>query len=246
MASHDLPVRPIDRWAVVIGVSMALVFVLGIAIDCWWLRLLSKPWPVVLMILALGRRELADVPYRWRIRAGLMASLVGDMLLAWSEATFLPGVGAFLLAHLFYTAAFVAEERRWRPLLALPFAAWGVAVVSALRPGLEAADMKLPIIVYSTAICTMLWRAFARLDLRPPDPSWQGPRIEPDLLLAALGALLFALSDTLIAVDRFGPSFETAPYLIITLYWLGQWAITQSVLRRDPLPRVPTAPRRES
>lgn len=230
MVETELPPRPLDRALVVLAVLGALAFVVGEIHDLYWLRLLTKPLPVLAMIVILGRPDLPDVPYRWRIRRGLMASVAGDMLLEWSDSTFLPGVGAFLIAHLFYIAAFVGEDRRPRALLAVPFALWGGAVVALLMPGLGETGMLVPVAVYSTVICTMMWRATARL--RPPATGM-------DVVLAAVGALLFAISDTLIAVDRFGTSFESAPYWIIALYWLGQGAITFSVLRRDPMMAEP-------
>jgi uncharacterized membrane protein YhhN len=146
-------------------------------------------------------------------------SALGDVLLELSEATFLPGVGAFLLAHVAYVVAFLGETKKPRWAWSLPFAVWGVAVVAWLRPGLEAAGMLLPVAAYTATICTMMWRAAARLG-----DGVSGARI------AAVGAILFATSDTLIAAQRFGDNlaFEGLRYAIIVLYWLGQAAIAAS------------------
>ncbi len=53
----------------------------------------------------------------------------------------------------------------------------------------------------------------------------------PDQWAALAGAVLFALSDTLLALNRFDAPIEGARYAIILLYWLGQWGITLSVKR---------------
>ena len=66
-----------------------------------------------------------------------------------------------------------------------------------------------------------MWRAAALLD-RPAD-FWT--------LAAFFGALLFAASDTLIAVNRFHTPTPGAGYLIIVSYWLGQWGIARSAVR---------------
>ncbi|MNN88146.1 YhhN-like protein [compost metagenome] len=50
--------------------------------------------------------------------------------------------------------------------------------------------------------------------------------------LAALGAVAFVFSDSLIGIDRFVGQFAAAPYLIIVAYWLGQWAIAASAIAR--------------
>jgi uncharacterized membrane protein YhhN len=49
-----------------------------------------------------------------------------------------------------------------------------------------------------------------------------------------VGAVLFGLSDTLIAIDRFRTPFPGAPYAIIILYWAGQAGIAASALVAPP------------
>jgi alkenylglycerophosphocholine/alkenylglycerophosphoethanolamine hydrolase len=49
-----------------------------------------------------------------------------------------------------------------------------------------------------------------------------------------VGAVLFGLSDTLIAIDRFHAPFPGARYAIILLYWAGQAGIAASA---RPAPR---------
>ena len=78
--------------------------------------------------------------------------------------------------------------------------------------------------VYALAISAMLWRALARLGTQVPQKS---------ALLAAAGALIFVVSDSLIGIDRFVVRFSAAPYLIILFYWLGQWGIAASVFSQS-------------
>jgi uncharacterized membrane protein YhhN len=47
-------------------------------------------------------------------------------------------------------------------------------------------------------------------------------------LWAAAGAILFGLSDTLLAFDRFRGEIPHARYPIILLYWAGQIGIARS------------------
>ena len=88
----------------------------------------------------------------------------------------------------------------------------------------------MPVAVYTLVICAMMWRAAARL----------APATKPstDVIAAFVGAVSFAASDTMIAVDRFGQSWTGARYWIIVLYWLGQLGITYSAVakpaRRHP------------
>lgn len=198
----------------------AAAFVAGVAADHYVLRMLAKPWPVLLMavaVLAAGGDR-----YRRLVGAGLLACLAGDVLLELSTTTFLAGVGAFFAGHVLYTAAYLGRSRRWRPLMALPCAAWGVAVVGFLSPALEASGMLIPVTFYTAAIMVMLWRAAA---------CWEQGRPSAVTVLALAGAFLFAVSDTLIAFTRFHQPIAGGRYAIIFFYWSGQLAIALSALR---------------
>src|SRR5207249_8631537 len=81
-------------------------------------------------------------------------SLVGDVLI---EASFVAGLAAFLLAHVAYIAAFLADTKRPRLLRALPIAAYGAGMTAFLWPRLG--GMRAPVAIYVIAICTMVWRA---------------------------------------------------------------------------------------
>ena len=96
-----------------------------------WLWLAFKPLPVLgLGVWVLGAPRSA---YRNRVAAGLMLSLVGDVLI---EASFVAGLAAFLLAHVAYIAAFLADTKRPRLLRALPIAAYGAGMTAFLWPRL--------------------------------------------------------------------------------------------------------------
>jgi hypothetical protein len=49
--------------------------------------------------------------------------------------------------------------------------------------------------------------------------------------LAALGATAFALSDLLVAYNRFIAPVLALQVLLMVLYWGAQWLITASVVR---------------
>ncbi|MEM7584757.1 MAG: lysoplasmalogenase [Acidobacteriota bacterium] len=208
-----------------LGFAAAGLFLWGIAADLYAVRLATKPWPVILMAVAVWR--YGERPRASLIVLGLGLSAVGDVLLEVSDATFLPGVGAFLLAHLAYIAALVGEAKALKLARALPFAIWGVGLLWWLHDGLVAAGMLTPVAVYALVICSMMWRAAAWLGT--------GGRCA---VTAFLGALLFATSDSLIAIDRFdgGEPLFGIRYFIIVLYWLGQAGISASALRHSAEP----------
>jgi alkenylglycerophosphocholine/alkenylglycerophosphoethanolamine hydrolase len=180
--------------------------------------------PAVALCLLVARS--GGGPYAWAIATGLFLSAIGDVLLG-LPGRFVPGLVAFLFAHVAYTTAFLADDRRLRLLRAVPFLVWLVAAFLWLRPGLG--DTERPVVVYMLAIGAMMWRAAARVEGRD--------RPRPGAWAALVGAALFGLSDTLIAIDRFRAPIPGARYPIILLYWAGQAGIAASALvRRDPRP----------
>ena len=149
---------------------------------------------------------------------GLSLGLAGDMLLEASDQTFIPGLIAFLLGHLAYAFAFSQAAGRLAPLQALPMLAYGAAVALVVAPHLG--PLLVPVVVYMVAICSMGWRAAAFAEARG---GWAWASL--------LGALLFLLSDTLIALDRFvAPSEGVRPAIILT-YWAGPAGIAAGLIR---------------
>jgi len=98
-------------------------------------------------------------------------------------------------------------------------AAYGVSLVQFLFPHLG--DMKIPVIVYAVVICMMLvfsLHVFTKIN-------------RPANLLFVTGAILFAASDSLLAVNKFYKPFEFAGALIISTYCAAQLLIVLGVVR---------------
>ncbi|HET8648310.1 MAG TPA: lysoplasmalogenase [Vicinamibacteria bacterium] len=170
-----------------------------------------KPLPV--LCLAAWVAASARTPAAWLVVAGLVLSLIADVLI---ETSFLGGLGVFLFAHVAYVAAFLARTSEPRPLLALPFLLWGAFVLARLWPGLG--PMRVPVVVYAAVICAMMWRAAATTGT-------------PGGWIALAGAVLFAASDTVLAFDRFHRPITGARAPILGLYWAGQLLIALSARR---------------
>ena len=144
---------------------------------------------------------------------------MGDFLLE-IEGLFVAGLLAFLVAHLAYTFAFLSDERRLRLVRAVPFVVWIASARAYLAPNLH--RLAVPVTVYMLAIGIMMWRAAARVGR-------EGAAVPPEWS-ALVGAILFGLSDTLLAVNRFRAPVPFAGVLVILLYWAAQYAIARSAL----------------
>lgn len=180
---------------------------------------LTKPATMlVILTLAVVGRGRASSRYANLVLAGLACSLVGDVFLMLPTDQFVPGLVSFLIGHLFYIAAFRFGISGFGPAwLPLPFCAYGLAALLILFPGLG--DMRLAVIGYLLVILTMAWQSAVRWNARRDQSSG----------FALLGALLFVVSDSLIALNRFHTRFYLAPALIMSTYFVAQWLIAVSV-----------------
>ncbi|NIS79554.1 MAG: lysoplasmalogenase, partial [Anaerolineales bacterium] len=107
-----------------------------------------KPLTMIL-ILGLATRVTngAWTRYRRWIVGGLVVSLVGDVLLMLPQDLFVPGLVAFLVAHLMYIAAF-RVDRIWGRIdlwSLVPFALYGLFMFILLEPVLD--SMLVPVAV---------------------------------------------------------------------------------------------------
>lgn len=172
------------------------------------------------------QRRGREVPRRHAhliLAAALTLSSVGDVFFAVDRRRYFGhALTAFLLAHLAYVLLFV---RSWpRPLrprprqvvLAALVAVYSLLLTSWLAPGVG--HHTVPVMIYACAITAMtvsaIFAGFSRA-------------------FVLIGAILFMISDSLIAVARFKTGWTPAVYLIWPTYYLGQYGITVGFLREQ-------------
>jgi uncharacterized membrane protein YhhN len=180
---------------------------------------LLKPLTTVL-ILALA--ALAPQPvsrgYQALVCAGLLFSLAGDVFLMLPRDRFVAGLASFLVAHLFYVAAFAPRPPALAaPLVLAALVAYGGVLLRALWPRLG--DLRAPVAVYATALLVMAWQAAER---------WAAVDTT-SALLAMLGAGLFVISDSVLAWERFRRRHAYGQAVVLGTYFAAQWLIASSV-----------------
>lgn len=177
-----------------------------------------KPLPVLLLI-ALVMVHDGPPAYRLLVAAGLLCSMAGDIWLLF-ERHFTRGLASFLVAHLFYIAAFLPAldglGRAW--LVGVPLVLYGGALLGYLWPHLR--GMRLPVLAYVSVIALMVVSAAMRA---PAVPAQTG-------VLALVGALFFMASDSLLAIDRFARPFEAAVAAVMVTYYAAQTLIALSAV----------------
>lgn len=179
----------------------------------------AKPLTTVL-IIAVAALAAAPVPaaYKTVVLAGLFFSLLGDVALMFPDRLFIAGLVAFLAAQILYIVAFKPAPGQAVPLMTfLPFVLYGLLMFFLLAPGLG--PLKLPVLVYIGAITAMAGFAAVRyVHLGGTRP-----------LLAFVGAVLFLVSDSALAYDRFAKKFAAARALVLATYFPAQLLIALSV-----------------
>lgn len=182
-----------------------------------------KPLTTLLIIgWAWPRGEDEPARRRW-LRVGLVLSLAGDIALLWPERGFVPGLVAFLLAHLAYIVAFTRGLRlAAKPWPFVAFAVLAALILSQLWPGVPL-PLRAPVLAYVGALACMAAQAAA---------FWlaaRGSDAEPWARRAAIGGALFMASDATLAVNKFAIALPAASFWILATYWLAQACIAGSL-----------------
>lgn len=183
-----------------------------------WQVYLFKPLTTGLIVL-MATAVAVETPSRYTIAiaVGLVFSLAGDVFLMLPVDRFTLGLASFLVAHVAYLVAFTTNVAVGSaPLLLLPFALAAGVLVSFLWKHLG--SKRVPVVLYAGVLAAMAWLATSRV--------WVlgGRGAE----CAAIGAVLFVVSDGSLAVNRFRARFAHAQTLIMTTYVVAQWLIALS------------------
>jgi uncharacterized membrane protein YhhN len=217
------------RWALTalsLGTSLAYLAHTGRPVSAWRTALkaggIGALVPLPLLALSMpGTPGTALI----LLAAALLFSCLGDIFLALKNdpRNFSRGLGAFLISHLFYLAVMLPlasapgglpsalGDLQWAGLALLALMAGGV--LAWLWPVLG--RLRLAVTAYLGVISAMAAAALCVAGAVP----WLG-----------LGALLFVLSDALIAIDKFRrPVPFRGPAIWIT-YYAGQVLIAASLL----------------
>ncbi len=171
------------------------------------LEYIAKPAALAALLIYAAS---GPAPSVWLISA-LALSLLGDVYLMLPQDLFAAGLGAFLLAHAGYIAAFdasVAARVGWLVVVI----ALAAPVASRILRGISDPILRRAVTVYIFVIALMVASAIA-------SGSWR----------AAAGALLFFVSDGLIAWNRFVQPLAWARPAIIVTYHLGQLGLVAAL-----------------
>ncbi|BFH25826.1 lysoplasmalogenase [Paenibacillus melissococcoides] len=195
-------------------VVMGILYIFVIPDEPQAVKILFKLIPMWL-IIAYGYLHMPSnrQSCHWMTGIGLFFCMLGDGLLVW----FTVGLFAFLIGHLFYVTAFISRWRfsAIRFFMLIPILAYASFMSWHLIQALLRADnyvLAASVLLYIIVISFMAWSA-----------------IMTGNKLAMAGSLLFAVSDSILAWDRFVSDVVFAGPLIMITYYTAQFLIASSL-----------------
>lgn len=190
--------------------------------------------PAIMIMLGLyywmtqhSRQESISVP----LGVAIIFSCAGDVFLMLQQSNsnfFMVGLGAFLIAHVFYIFAYKQHQgetsadelqglRKIR--FALPIVLSGTGLITILYNHLG--DLKIPVVIYAGVLTYMVLAALFRF----------GKTNVISFAMVFGGAILFMISDSLIAINKFLEPLPQAGFWIMSTYITAQFLIVRGILK---------------
>lgn len=183
------------------------------------IKYIFKPLTTILIIsLAVFQLPEVSETYKYLIIIGLTLSLFGDVFLMLPSDKFIHGLASFLVAHIFFIWAFTLGFGPYFEFsLLIPAAIYTVVFLWVLLP--KTGKMKLPVLIYALMLMVFMWQASGRFFYLA----------ETTAFYTFIGAILFIISDSVLAFDRFVRTYKFSQTLILLTYWGAQTLLALSI-----------------
>jgi uncharacterized membrane protein YhhN len=220
----------VKKIALAIFGVVSITVLVSTVVEAPLLHLVCKP----LIMITLGWYYMSSTNSETRNASVLVAiffALIGDTLLMFidrDELFFMLGLAAFLIAHVFYIFSYRQHKNASHPdelqgvqriRLAFPIILAGSGIVFVLYPHLG--SLKIPVLLYALTIVIMVLNALFRYGRTQTASFW----------MVFFGAVLFMISDSLIALNKFVGAVAAAHLLIMSTYIVAQVLIIEGLLR---------------
>ncbi|MCC9074227.1 lysoplasmalogenase [Flavobacterium sp. F-65] len=212
-----------------VGFSLFYLLILLFNLEhiAWYLKGLLIP------ILWLGVYFSSEFPSKKILLGALFFSWVGDVILLFAdiaEIYFILGLVAFLLSHIIYIVLFnkqnkpdVSRNKSTFYIGLVAILIYLATMLTVLLPKLG--DLQLPVIVYALTISTMLLYAFSGYLV------WD----KPANTYIFIGAIIFVLSDSILAMDKFYEPIYKSSFFIMLTYLMAQYLIVIGILKLNSI-----------
>lgn len=186
----------------------------------------TKPSLLIALILYFFiQSKMMLLKTRILILAALIFSLMGDIFLMFvgqSPNYFMLGLISFFLAHAFYCLVFFRDRNpKINPIgLIIVLSVYAFGLFYLLKNNLG--DLLIPVIFYILVILLMVISAFLR----------QKKVSQKSFIFVFIGAILFVISDSILALNKFYMPLPFSSLSIMLTYGLAQFLIILGLLKR--------------
>jgi uncharacterized membrane protein YhhN len=179
------------------------------------LFLLLKPLTTILITATLFASGHAP---SWLLLSAFVFALIGDIALMFEgDKAFLAGLGSFFIAHIAFVAVFIGDAGLHAPpLWTMAFVVYAIALFAWLLP--KTGPLAGPTVAYGVVLTAMVLASAAA----------QNQLDTSATRLTLAGAVLFAFSDSVLAIRQFVGPYRGAQPLILSSYWLAIGLIAAS------------------
>jgi uncharacterized membrane protein YhhN len=220
-----------------LALAVFILSVLGVIVfeftQIPWVHFISKPL-IVISLLAYYYYGSSREDRSPTFVLALVACLCGDVFLM-SPDYFIPGLVSFLVGHVLYIFAYRQHQTEddidslrglQRVRLAFPIVLAGTGLVVILFPVLG--SMQIPVMIYAAVITVMTLTALFRYGRTSSKSFW----------LVFAGAVLFMMSDSILAINKFLAPVNYSGLLIMATYMAAQFLIVEGILKHPPRDEV--------
>jgi uncharacterized membrane protein YhhN len=203
---------------------ISLLHIIMLAIEQSMIAGLSKVF--LMPLLTLFYFHSKEKPSKL-VMGGLLFCWIGDVLLLMQNTPpfFILGLSSFLLAHFLYILGYRTHQwikptktRKVILSLLLPVCIAGMGLIVYLFPYLQ--EMKIPVLLYAILLTTMVLVSIFR----------DGKTTSQSFWLVFIGALLFMISDSLIAINKFINPLPWSGVQIMLTYLTAQALIVHGLI----------------
>ncbi len=200
--------------------ALGIINITSGVLDIEWLNYVSKPLLMISLFLFYFQKVRQNMSRTDKtMLISLIFSCLGDTFLMFQGINpqfFLLGLGSFLLAQISYTTVF-RKSRKTEVVKSLPFAIYTAFLLFFLWNKIPSAFLGA-IIVYSFAIMMM---GIGSVERQTKPKSYR---------FVLIGAILFIISDSLIAINKFAFLIPLSGLWVMATYIAAQYLIVEGVL----------------
>lgn len=210
----------------------ALGEITSLLFDLELLHQICKPIIVLTLLMYFWDKSDERKNEKWvfHVTLALAFSWIADIMLLFTSKNFLfffAGLAGFLVAHVFYILAYWKATHQGRikftfsfiPLIIIGYAVLMCYLIIPYTDGV----IQIPVALYAIVISIMLIFSWYR----------KGQTTISSFQWVFGGAVLFIISDSILAINRFAETIPFAGLIVMITYIAAQWLIVNGLLKHS-------------